>query len=100
MLQRVVLNCPGLCSAVSAVPVFTSVYPLFFQLLWQGFSPQGSLRHSDFGIFSAPGNPVVCLAAALARKNLVMPKIPGNFGSDFREWAGDDKHNPERETKK
>src|SRR5215831_12950761 len=28
-----------------------------------------------------------------------MPKIPGNFASDFREWVGDDKHNPKGKPK-
>jgi hypothetical protein len=82
--------------------VFTFVNLLFSQLVWQGFSPQVILQHSDFGIFSAAGNPVVCLAPALARraKNLVMPKILGNFGSDFRERVGDDKHSPKGKPKK
>jgi len=28
-----------------------------------------------------------------------MPKIPGNFASAFREWVGDDKHNPKGKPK-
>lgn len=28
-----------------------------------------------------------------------MPKIPGNFASDFREWVGDDKPNPKGKPK-
>jgi len=28
-----------------------------------------------------------------------MPEIPGNFASDFREWVGDDKHNPKGKPK-
>ena len=28
-----------------------------------------------------------------------MPKIPGNFTSDFREWVGDDKHSPKGKPK-
>lgn len=40
-----------------------------------------------------------CRSVGETGKNLVMPKIPGNFGSDFREWAGDDKHNPKGKPK-
>ena len=38
MLQRVVLNRPGPCSAVSAASVLTPVHRLNSQLLWQVFS--------------------------------------------------------------
>ena len=31
--------------------------------------------------------------------NSVVPKFFGNFASDFREWVGDDKHNPKGKPK-